>query len=238
MSKIPQQLPIVRRCQLPPAGAALQWQEKGDIPAALVVLLVAIIGAVLGSAGLYEAALASAVDLPLVIAALVILLPCGYAMIAAFGELRRAQTVSIDAESVRVGQMLEPLTNYCGLLILDRTRRAFIRNQVTPLTGRRGPVTEFVIALRHRDDRDKDVEVFRAQPSLQTLLTMHAMQDAASGRASSANANACLELVSSYRAALRQLSEQLDKPVLVIGANESMNAWRLHQLDEWMQPLP
>ena len=238
-------LPIVRIRRLPPVTSALCWRETGDVPAAIVVLLVSATGALLGAAAVYRAAIAAAeMDRALLLAALVVLSPCAFALIAAIAEFTRVHSVFIDDATVRFDihelgrsfEHAEPLDCYQGLLVLDRTRRLFIRNQDHPLTGRRGPVTEFVIVLRHRQSRALDVELFRAQPSLQTLLSMHRMQDAASGRASAANAGACADLVASYRHALTQLCGQLDKPALIADANERIDEWPVKALDDWLQP--
>lgn len=238
-------LPIVRIRRLPPATGALCWRETGDVPAAIVVLLVSATGALLGAAAVYRAATAAAeIDRALLLAALVVLSPCAFALLAAIAELTRVHSVSIDDAAVRLdihelGRSFghaEPRDRYQGLLIVDRTRRLFIRNQDRPLTGRRGPVTEFVIVLRHRESRALDVELFRAQPSLETLLSMHRMQGAASGRASAANAGACVDLAASYRHALVQLCAQLDKPALIAGANNRIDEWPVEALDDWLQP--
>ena len=238
-------LPIVRTRRLPPAAGALHWRESGDIPATIVVSVVAVIGILLGVGAIKQAASAAAgMDSALLTAALVLLLPGVVALLAAIAELTRVHTVSIDDAAVHLGiralgrrvEHSEPLHQYRGLLILDRTRRLFIRNQDRPITGRRGPVTEFVIVLRHRESRSRDVELFRAQPSLETLLTMYSMQDAASGRASAANAGACAELAASYRHAVARLCGQLDKPVLIADADHVLHEWPVQILDEWLQP--
>ena len=240
-------LPIVRSRRLPPATSPLQWRETGDFLAALVVFVVAALGAVLGAALAVRAVeSAQAIDRAALLGALALLLPCLFALLAALAEFTRVHTVSIDSATVHLGvrqlgrgfEHAEPLHDYQGLFILDRTRRLFIRNQDHPLTGRRGPVTEFVIVLRHRHSGAFDVELFRAQPSLTTLLTMHRLQDAANGRASAANASACAELAASYRHALTQLCEQLNKPALIADADKVVHEWPVDTLDNWLQPPP
>lgn len=130
----------------------------------------------------------------------------------------------------------EPLRNYRGLQIVDRFRRLFLRNQDRPLTGRRGPITEFSIVLRHKKNRALDADLFRAQPSLQSLLTMRSVQDAARGPASAVNARACAELVAGYRQALVRLCNQLKMPVLITDAGDELHEWPVETLDEWLRP--
>jgi hypothetical protein len=75
------------------------------------------------------------------------------------GEMLRREHIAIDASTVRferrgldgVQRWEEPLANYPGLEALDRARRYHLRNQERPATGRCGPVSEFVVVLRHRD---------------------------------------------------------------------------------------
>jgi hypothetical protein len=240
-------LPIVRTRRLPAASNPLQWRETGDLPAAIVVFVVAALGAVLGAAIAVRAVeTVHGVDRALLVSAFALLLPCLFALLAALAEFTRVRTVSIENGTVfrsdrQLGRGFEhaqPLSDYQGLFIFDRTRRLFIRNQDHPLTGRRGPVTEFIIVLRHRTSGAFDVELFRAQPSLTTLLTMHRMQDAASGRASAANASACAELAASYRHALTQLCEQLNKPALLADADKVVHEWPVSTLDHWLQAPP
>ena len=243
-------LPLVRTRRLPPPGA-LRWRETGDIPSALVVLIVCAVGMVPAFGGAYRAASAAAgIESTLLITALALFVSCVFAVLAAVAEFTHLTTVFIDKDTVhvrtrgfgRLSQYSEALHRYRGLFLVERTRRLFIRNQDHPITGRRAPVSEFVIVLRHGDDnergRARDIELFRAQPSLQTLLAMHSMQDAASGRASAANAAACVELASSYRQALTRLCEQLEKPVLIADAQHELQEWPLMSLDDWLQPPP
>jgi hypothetical protein len=237
-------LPIVRIRRLPAATDPLQWGETGDTPVAIVVFVIALLGAALGAAlaGYAIDSAQHADDRTLLYGALAVLLPCLLALLAAIAEFTRLHTVSIDTETVhwsarqlwRRFEYAAPLRDYQGLFILDRTRRLFIRNQDKSLAGRRGPLTEFVIVLRHKHSGAFDLELFRAQPSLTTLLTMHSA--AANGPASVESASACAELAASYRHALQQLCEQLDKPVLIAVADKAVQEWSVDALDDWLRP--
>jgi hypothetical protein len=222
----------------------MRWRETGDVPAALAVFVVGALGAGLGGVSLMQAASNEGMDSALLVAAFALLAPCALAMLAAVCEFTREHVVAINGRCVscvcsslgRNRSFAEPLCNFRGLQIVDRSRRLYIRNQDHPLTGRRGPVTEFAIVLRHNENRTCDVELFRAQPSLESLLTMYSMQDAARGRTSAANAGACAELVAGYRQALVRLCGQLEMPVLITGAGDELHEWPVESLDEWLRP--
>jgi hypothetical protein len=198
----------------------------------------------LGAAGAWQAMAAGGAG-PVVAGGVLMLV--GLAGIwLAIGEMLRHERVAIDAGTVRferrgldgVQRWEEPLANYHGLEPLDRARRYHLRNQDRPATGRRGPVSEFVVVLRHRDGAARSVELFRAQPSLATLHGMYVVRAAAgAGTRRAAQADACLQLATQYRDALASLARRLSKPALVVDADAERSAVEVDTLDAWLRPV-
>jgi hypothetical protein len=218
-------LPVVRVRRLPEARGEPWWEEGPDWPAVVVVALVGLVGAGLAGAALILELTGDAARAPVVAGALVLAVACVVATVLALGEGLYRERVVVrgrDLEVQRRGlgggtRWRESLQAYAGLTVVDRQRRLFVRNQDRPPTGRRGPVTEFVVVLRHARDRARDVELFRAQPSLQTLRGMHALNTdpRRAGGARALAAQACEDRARSYRDALCGLSRRLGVPVLL-----------------------
>lgn len=230
------ELPIVRPLALPEQGEALRWREGPDLPAVAVVMLAGAIGGWLGMGNLAGGARGEEATVALVFVGL------GWLMItAALAELVRSVAVVIDGGEVTVTRRQltgrrrwsEPLGEFEGVAHEDRSRRWFVRNQGLPATGRRGPVSEFVLVLRHRSDRARDVDLFRAQPALSVLRTMHAVRAGKGG----ADVAECERVARGYRDALVHLCDRLDKPALV--ASDGGGAARpvpAGSLDLWLEP--
>ncbi len=238
-------LPVVRVRPLPPSGEPLLWREGPDWPAAVAVLTVAGLGLVLAVATVMSALPAARDGVVPIAGAVALGAVCAAALVAAAGECLHRERILVRGKEVRVerrgfprgGAFREPLTGYAGLQCQDRRRRFFVRNQDNPPSGRRGPVTEFVVVLRHATDRTRDLELFRAQPSLETLSAMHAMSGTAvAGSRRALAADACLQRAGSYRDALQTLARQLRKPALVPAPDGGLDAVDPRRLDSWLDP--
>jgi hypothetical protein len=239
------ELPVVRVRRLPTPGARLDVVEGADWIGAVVVLVVGLGFTLLGAAGAWRST--AEVGAGPALAGGVLMLVGLAGIWLAVGESLRRERVSIDGASVRFERKSldgahswdEPLSSYLGLEPVDRARRYHLRNQDRPATGRRGPVSEFVVVLRHRDGEARSVELFRAQPSLATLHGMYQVRAAAmAGTRRAAQADACLELAGKYRDALATLAQRLSMPVLVAGADGRRTPIDIAQLDSWLRPAP
>ena len=239
------ELPVVRVRRLPAPDAPLDYVEGPDWIGAVVVLIVGLGFTLLGAAGAWQAMAAGGTG-PVVAGGVLMLVGLG-GMWLAVGEMLRREHIAIDASSVRferrgldgAQRWEESLANYLGLEPVDRARRYHLRNQDRPATGRRGPVSEFVVVLRHRDGAARSVELFRAQPSLATLHGMYTVRAAAGiGTRRAAQADACLQLATQYRDALTGLAHRLSKPVLVADADGRHEPADAATLDAWLRPAP
>lgn len=223
---------------LPGGDGTLEWRGGPDLPAAVAVGLVAMAGAALSASVLAAGGgggnLAAA-GLGLALSVL--------ALAAVAGELARDERIRVAGGAVEVSRRTlggrsrwrESASAFEGLAPVDRRRRFFVRNAGRSATGRRGPVTEFVVVLRHARDRSRDLELFRAQPSLETLRAMHAMHAARSGSAAAAELE---QVARGYRDALVRLAGALDLPVLATGAGGAPAPARVEELGIWLEPVP
>ena len=107
-----------------------------------------------------------------------------------------------------------------------------MRNQGLPATGRRGPVSEYVVVLRHKTDRSRDLELFRAQPALNVLRTMH-VASASRGRTDVQEVERVAGL---YRDALGELCARLKKPALIETDGGDIKAVNAKTLNIWLEP--
>jgi hypothetical protein len=239
------ELPVVRVRRLPAPDAPLDFVEGPDWIGAVVVLIVGLGFTLLGAAGAWQAMAAGGTG-PVVAGGVLMLVGLA-GMWLAVGELLRQERVAIDDGTVRferrgldgAQRWEEPLASYPGLEPVDRARRYHLRNQDRPATGRRGPVSEFVVVLRHRDGAARSVELFRAQPSLATLHGMYTVRATAGiGTRRAAQADACLQLATQYRDALAALARRLSKPALVAGADAERSPVDVDSLDAWLRPAP
>jgi len=230
---------------LPPEHGEPRWEEGPDWPAVVVVAAVGMVGAALAVATLLRELGAEAPQATVVAGAVLLAVACLAASLLAIAESLHRERIEVRDGALDVVQRglagsarwREPLSSYEGLVVIDRQRRLFVRNQDRPPTGRRGPVTEFVVVLRHGADRARDVELFRAQPSLETLRAMHAMNvsRAGSGEAG-ARAVACEDRARGYRDAVCRLARTLRVKVLIVaGEGQAARAVDPEALDPWME---
>lgn len=239
------ELPVVRVRRAPAPDAPLEFVEGPDWIGAVVVFVVGLGFTMLGAAGSWQAMAAGGTG-PVVAGGVLMLVGLA-GMWLAIGEMLRHERVAIDDGAVRferrgldgAQRWEEPLANYLGLEPVDRVRRYHLRNQDRPATGRRGPVSEFVVVLRHRDGAARSVELFRAQPTLATLRGMYVERaSAAVGTRRAAQANTYLQLATQYRDALAALARRLSKPALVADSDAGRSPVDVETLDAWLRPVP
>jgi hypothetical protein len=208
------ELPIVRPRDLPEGPDDLQWSEGPDLPSVAVVMLAGAVGGWMGMGNLAGGASGDQATVGWVFVILGSLL-----IVAAVMELVRFERVSISAGKVTATRRQvmgrtawsAPLAEFRGVAYEERGRRLFVRNQGLPATGRRGPVTEFVLVLRHQVDGERNLDLFRAQPSLSVLRNMHAVRASKGGP----DVVECERVARGYRDALANLCSWLDKPALI-----------------------
>lgn len=241
-------LPVVRVRALP--GDRARWEEGPDWPAVIAVATVGGVGAALSVATLIGELAAEAPQAPVIAGAVLLAVACVAASLLAVAEAMHRERIEVHGNALEVierglagsAHWREPLDAYEGLMVVDRQRRLFVRNQDRPPTGRRGPVTEFVVVLRHRADPGRDLELFRAQPSLETLRAMHALNAARSERGGGGGigaeaAAACEDRARGYRDAVCELARALDVRVLVVtGDGASLRAVEAERLGTWLEP--
>jgi hypothetical protein len=236
-------LPVVRASPLSSRDPVPSWHEGPDWVAAVAALAVSTLGLVLAGSVFAQEYAAAQAHVSILIGALALALVCALVLVMGLGEIRYELRIRSQDGEIRVERRTlagrcawhEPAAAYRGLIVFDRARRLFVRNQGRPPTGRRGQVSEFVIVLRHDSDHGRDLELFRAQPSLQTLRTMHGLNAAAGGSARTLAARACEERAGDYRDALVGLARDLKVPVMM-GAGPDSRPVDVEQLDIWLEP--